>query len=103
MKINMELSCTEYQELQDDVRRMLNTEHLNTQAYEQILIVVNSMMHVCQQLAEMTRVDKYAKDEIVHMAFTILQEARNTKDLAASILKALDPKGVEEIERSNQD
>lgn len=103
MKINVELSYTEYQELQADVRRMLNTEHLNTQAYEQTLIVVNSMMHVCQQLVEMTRVDKYAKDEIVHIAFTILQEARNTKDLAASILKALDPKGVEEIERSNQD
>lgn len=103
MKINVELSYTEYQELQADVRLMLNTEHLSTQTYEQILIVVNSMMHVCQQLAEMTRVDKYVKDDIVHMAFNILQEASNTKDLAISILKALDPKGVEEIERTDQD
>lgn len=103
MKINVELSYTEYQELQADVRRMLNTEHLNTQAYEQTLIVVNSMMHVCQQLIVMTRVDKYSKDAIERMAFTTLQEARNTRDLATSILKALDPKGVEEIERTNQD
>lgn len=103
MKINVELSYTEYQELQADVRRMLNTEYLNTQAYEQTLIVVNSMMHVCQQLLEMTRVDEYSKDNIEYMACNILQEVKNTKDLAASILKALDPKGVEEIERTNQD
>lgn len=96
MKINVELSYTEYQELQADVRRMLNTEHLNTQAYEQTLIIVNSMRHVCQQLVEMTRVSEYSKYDIEHMAYNILQEAMNTRDLAASILKALDPKGVEE-------